>query len=90
MAEKTESPKVSTVQIVSFCLSNNLDAEMVGKWIWVSFTAKPARALRDAMRQLGFVYSSRRRKWAHNCGNPTQSAFASDPFAKYPRKPIAR
>jgi hypothetical protein len=42
------------------------------------------------MRLLGFIYSSRRRKWAHNCGVPSKSAMQSDPFEKYPRKPLIR
>jgi hypothetical protein len=76
--------KVSTAEVVSFCLENNLDAEMVGKWVWVTFAEKPARQMCEALRQIGFVFSRRHRKWAHNCGHPTKSASSSSPFSKYP------
>jgi len=78
----------STVEVVSFCLENNLNAEMVGKWVWVTFAEKPARQMCEALHRIGFVFSRRHRKWAHNCGHPTKSAFASDPFSKYPCRPI--
>jgi len=86
----TVSTSFSPLQVISFCQENKLDAELVGKWVWVTFAAKPARDLRDQMRLLGFIYSARRGKWAHNCGHPTPSAVDSDPFAKYPRKPLTR
>lgn len=91
-SETVEAPatSISPLQVISFCQENQLDAELVGKWVWVTFAAKPARDLRDQMRLLGFIYSSRRRKWAHNCGVPSKAAYQSDPFAKYPRKPLSR
>jgi len=99
MAKKTATPEpvsetvktsISPLQVISFCQENQLDAELVGKWVWVTFAAKPAREIRDQMRLLGFIYSSRRRKWAHNCGIPSKSAMQSDPFEKYPRKHLVR
>jgi hypothetical protein len=86
---KPVESKVSTVQIISFCLKHKLDAEFVGKWVWVTFAKKPARSMCQSLRLLGFVFSPRHGKWANNCGNPTESAFSSSPFDKYPRRPIA-
>jgi hypothetical protein len=88
-SKPVENSSVSTVQVISFCLKHKLDAEFVGKWVWVAFAKKPARSMCKSMRQVGFIFSPRHGKWAHNCGNPTESAFASSPFDKYPRRPIA-
>ncbi len=85
---KSAESKVSTVEVVSFCVKHKLDAEMVGKWVWVTFAKKPARSMCKALREVGFVFSRRHRKWAHNCGHPTKSAADSSPFDKYPCRRI--
>ena len=66
MAKKTEkagsertAPSVS--EVVAFCRKLNLTAEQVGRWVWVTFAEKPDEALRD----FGFRWSYRRKKWAH-------------------------
>ena len=70
-------------EVVSFCRNHNLDAEQVGSWIWVSFEETPDDDLRQAMKDLGFRWSPRRKKWAHNCGTPSKSARQSSPWEKY-------
>ncbi len=77
-------PSVS--EVVAFCQKLSLTAEQVGRWVWVSFAEKPDEAMRQALRDFGFRWSYRRKKWAHNCGHPTRSARQSDPWQKYDHK----
>ena len=46
-------------------------------------------ALRQAMKDLGFRWSPRRKKWAHNCGTPSKSARVVNPWDKYHHQPIS-
>ena len=69
----------SVAEVVAFCQKLNLTAEQVGRWVWVSFAEKPDEAMRQALRDVGFRLSYRRRKGAHNCGHPTRSAGKTDP-----------
>ena len=43
-------------------------AEVVGKWIWVSFRETPAPELRQCLAQLGFHWNRERQAWQHPCG----------------------
>ena len=72
-------------EVIAFCQQYKLTACQVGKWIWVQFAddAKPAEALREAMKNFGFRWSSRRKAWAHNCGTKCRPAKKSSPFEKY-------
>jgi len=76
-------------EVVSFCRSRDLDAEKVGGWVWVSFEETPDEEIRQAMKDLGFRWSPRRKKWAHNCGTPTKSAHSSSPWEKYDHQPVS-
>ena len=76
-------------QVIDFCRSHDLDAEKVGSWVWVSFEETPDEAIRQAMKDLGFRFSPRRKKWAHNCGTPTKSAHQSSPWQKYDHQPVS-
>ncbi len=91
MAKKQEKagsertvPSVS--EVVAFCKKLNLTAEQVGRWVWVTFAEKPDEAMRQALRDFGFRWSYRRKKWAHNCGHPTRSARKTNPWEKYDHK----
>ena len=70
-------------QVVEYCKFQRFDAERVGSWIWVSFDEKPDEATIANLKEYGFRYSPRRKKWAHNCGTPTKSAHQSNPWEKY-------
>ena len=73
-------------EVIAFCQQYRLDASTVGKWVWVTFAddKKPGEALREALKNFGFRWSSRRKAWAHNCGHKCRPAKASKPFEKYP------
>jgi len=44
-------------------------AEVVGRWVWISFESKPASAVRAFLSELGFHYNKQRGCWQHPCGH---------------------
>jgi len=82
-AEGVNPALSATLEVIDFCRRLNVTAELVGRWVWVSFPDTPEEATRKALKEFGFQWSPRRGKWAHNCGVPTKSAHQSDPWAKY-------
>ena len=88
--KKGNTKKVPSVaEVISFCRRLGLQAELVGRWVWVTFAEKPDDAMRKTLKDFGFRWSIRRRKWAHNCGNPTKSAKKSNPWQKYQHRVIS-
>ena len=57
-------------------------AEVVGKWIWVSFSEQPAPTVRQTLAQLGFHWNRTRQAWQHPCGQFRLSS-SGDPHEKY-------
>ena len=57
-------------------------AEVVGKWIWVSFNEQPAPTVRQTLAQLGFHWNRERQAWQHLCGQFRLSS-SSDPRERY-------
>ena len=57
-------------------------AEVVGKWVWVSFSEQPAAEIRQQLAQLGFHWNRERQAWQHPCGQFRLSS-ASDPRERY-------
>jgi hypothetical protein len=57
-------------------------AEVVGKWVWVRFTATPPAEIRQQLAQLGFHWNSARQAWQHPCGSFSLGSQA-DPREKY-------
>ena len=76
-------------QVVEYCKFQRLNAERVGSWVWVSFDEAPGDEIRQAMKELGFRWSPRRKKWAHNCGTPSKSARVANPWEKYSHQPVS-
>ncbi len=44
-------------------------AEVVGKWVWVTFKEQPAAEIRQQLAQLGFHWNRERPAWQHPCGS---------------------
>ena len=86
-AEATHTPDLE--EVIDFCRSRELNAEKVGGWVLVSFDEAPSDEIRQAMKELGFRWSPRRKKWAHNCGQPSKSARQSSPWQKYEHFPVS-
>jgi len=63
-------------------------AEIVGKWIWLTFPEPPAEKIRGQLSQFGFHWNNHRKCWQHPCGttlNPRPSTLNPpiDPRQKY-------
>ena len=43
-------------------------AEVVGKWIWITFPEPPEERIRAELSQLGFHWNNVRKCWQHPCG----------------------
>lgn len=80
---KSQEQNANVLKITEFCRARGFDAQLVGKWVWVSFDEAPDEETRKALKEAGFIYSPRRQKWAHNCGHPAPSAYQSSPWQKY-------
>ena len=89
MTTETTQSDITIDTVIEFCRNHDLDAEKVGSWVWVSFEETPGDELRQEMKDLGFRWSPRRKKWAHNCGTPTKSAHQSSPWEKYEHFPVS-
>ena len=57
-------------------------AEVVGKWIWISFPESPAERVRADLSQLGFHWNNTRKCWQHPCGQ-TLPRGTQEPRDKY-------
>jgi len=57
-------------------------AEVVGKWVWVTFKEQPAAEIRQQLAQLGFHWNRDRQAWQHPCGQFSLSS-SNDPHEKY-------
>ena len=57
-------------------------AEVVGRWVWVSFNEQPAAEIRQQLAQLGFHWNRERKAWQHPCGQFSLSS-PHDPHEKY-------
>ena len=58
-------------------------AEVVGKWVWVTFTDKQPREVTAVLAELGFHWNNKRQVWQHPCGKETQTPFDGDPRERY-------
>jgi hypothetical protein len=57
-------------------------AEVVGKWIWISFPEPPLERVRAELSQLGFHWNNTRKCWQHPCGE-TLPRGTQEPREKY-------
>jgi hypothetical protein len=57
-------------------------AEVVGKWVWVTFKEQPAAEIRQQLAQLGFHWNRERQAWQHPCGQ-FRLHSVQDPHQKY-------
>jgi len=57
-------------------------AEVVGRWIWISFPEQPVEKLRADLSQLGFHWNNTRKCWQHPCGE-TLPRGQQNPREKY-------
>ena len=68
-------------------------AEVVGKWIWITFPEQPVEKLRADLSQLGFHWNNTRKCWQHPCGETLPPRPAEPPREirnLFPRRPHRR
>ena len=58
-------------------------AEVVGKWVWVTFPEQPAETVRGQLSQFGFHWNNARKCWQHPCGQFATEGSGADPRQKY-------
>jgi len=58
-------------------------AEVVGKWVWISFKEPPPSEIRIQLSELGFSCNRKRGCWQHPGGAQTFTRKPSDPREKY-------
>ena len=58
-------------------------AEVVGKWVWVTFPDQPAENVRAGLSQIGFHWNNARKCWQHPCGQFATEGSGADPREKY-------
>jgi hypothetical protein len=58
-------------------------AEVVGKWVWVTFPEQPAETIRGQLSQFGFHWNNSRKCWQHPCGQFATEGSGADPRQKY-------
>jgi len=56
-------------------------AEVVGKWVWITFPEPQEQHVTAELSQLGFHWNSRRKVWQHPCG--VFKGEPVDPRTKY-------
>jgi len=74
--------------VIRFCQQEGLPAVVVGKWVWVFFSAKPTDRHRQCLKTAGFRWVKNRQGWAHNCGYYSKPARGYDPRDKYGAVPV--
>jgi len=57
-------------------------AEVVGKWVWVTFKEQPTAEVRQQLAQLGFHWNRERQAWQHPCGQFSLGS-SNDPHERY-------
>ena len=65
------------------CLPSTDLAEVVGKWVWISFPEQPAEQVRSQLSQFGFHWNNSRKCWQHPCGQFATEGSGADPRQKY-------
>ena len=58
-------------------------AEVVGKWVWITFPEQPAEQVRGQLSQFGFHWNNYRKCWQHPCGQFATEGSHEDPRQKY-------
>ena len=78
-----DKEKHNQIDVIEFCRARHLDADIVGRWVWVKFDSKPSAEIRQAMKDFGFRWSKRRGQWSHSCGYSCRPARGYRPWDKY-------
>jgi hypothetical protein len=85
-AQRSKNRTLPTPKVLNLLLTSLPDvyraAEVVGKWVWVTFKETPAAEIRQQLAQIGFHWNRERQAWQHPCGQYRLSS-QQDPHEKY-------
>jgi len=82
-AERDRNRDLETGEVIRRLPAGVKDrAYVVGRWVWIGFKERPAKADREALQLLGFTWNGKREVWQHACGYSTHHA-QYDPRDKY-------
>lgn len=76
----------STLEVLDDLKTNRPElwsqADVVGRWVWITFESMPAAAVREFLLDAGFHWNRARGAWQHACGAFTGHS-PGDPRWKY-------
>jgi hypothetical protein len=76
-----------TEKLLALLRSNEPDffqiAEVVGKWVWITFTEKQPSSVTRTLAELGFHWNHSRQAWQHPCGTNILERADYDPRQRY-------
>ena len=58
-------------------------AEVVGKWVWITFTDKQPSEVTRVLAELGFHWNNTRQSWQHPCGTLPVEPANYNPRKRY-------
>lgn len=80
---------MNTVECVKWCQDRGYPAELIGRWVWITFPTKPGAETRAALKSAGFRWCGRRQAWANDCGVKSARARSYHPRDRYGSIPVA-
>ena len=85
--QREENRALSTDRVLDLLrrwMPNQYDlAEVVGKWVWITFPEQPSEQVRGQLSQFGFHWNNARKCWQHPCGQFKTEGSTQDPREKY-------
>lgn len=60
-----------------------VEVEIIGAWVWLTFSGKPSDEVRTMLKDAGFRWAKNRGQWCHNCGVKARRARSYHPRDKY-------
>jgi len=58
-------------------------AEVVGKWVWITFGEKQPSTITSVLAELGFHWNNTRQTWQHPCGTRNDERANYNPRTRY-------
>ena len=93
---RLKARSMSTVDLLAVLAKPNIrhmlesdmaDIELVGRWVWIFFVAKPTVQCRTFLKCVGFRFNRRRGLWQHSCGVRSIRS-GGDPRQHYGSMPV--
>lgn len=86
--DKRNADKATILELLKSNADALAAAYEVGEWVWIQFEQKPAPAVLETIKALGFHWNKVRRAWQHPCGHHCRRS-EDDPTEKYSVKKVA-